>query len=177
MTETMEKKKLKFHGISPWEDVSPHTLSMIQGWERNLISKTVLKPFPIGDVFFIAPSFFSSIDWRKVFSGGKFSAEKQELVVSMIEKLRKAPAYPISKSSVEYELAKGLQRAGAVKIVEESKTSQITPYVYLVARDIFEDIDEQMKYQYSCKPIKDFGDSTLTELVFLSLGRARAVGD
>lgn len=176
--ETMQKTHFRFHQISPWEEVSPHTLSLIQGWERNLISKNILKPFPIGDVLFIAPSFFSTIDWRKVFSGGKFSAEKQELVVEMVENLRKTPAYPISKGSTEkYDLAKGLQRAGAIKIVEEAKTSQITPYVYLVARDVFEDVDGQMKYQYSSKPIKEFGDSTLTDLVFLSLGRARLFGE
>jgi len=176
--ETMERSNLKFHGIAPWEDVSPHTLSLIQGWERNFISKNILKPFPIGDVLFIAPSFFSTIDWRKVFSGGKFSAEKQELVVEMVDSLRRTPAYPISKGATEkYELAKSLQRAGAIKIVEETKTSQVTPYVYLVARDVFEDVDEQMKYQYSTKPLKDFGDGSLTELVFLSLGRARLFGD
>jgi hypothetical protein len=178
ITETMQKTHFKFHGISPWEDISPHTLSLIQGWERNLISKNALKPFPIGDVLFVAPSFFSTIDWRKVFSGGKFSAEKQELVVELVENLRKTPAYPILKGQTEeYELAKGLQRAGVVKIVEESKVSEISPYAYLVARDVFEDVDGQMGYQYSQKPFKEFGDSTLTELVFRSLGRARLFGE
>lgn len=178
LVETMQKKDLEFHGEHPWDDISPHALHLLRGWERHLISKEILKWFELGDVTFIAPSFFGTIDWRRILSGGKFSAEKQELVMEMLSNLRKTPSFPILKGETErYKLAKRLQRAGAIKLVEESKTPESEPYVYLVARDVFEDLDFRLKYSYSPKPFKEFGDSSLTDLVFRALGRARLYGD
>jgi hypothetical protein len=159
-----------------WGDLSPHTLALLVGWERNLLSKNILKLFSFGDTQFVAPLFYADIDKRIISSAGKFSADKHERILELVEKLRKMPSHPVMLGTPEYEMAVSLQRVGAIKVVEDSKDINSLNYVYLVSRDLFEKFDKDMRYRYSENPFKEFGDSSITDSFFQALGRARLFG-
>src|SRR5207253_2804365 len=159
--ETMEKRNVVRNDIRVWHDVDPHTLPLLVGWERGLLSKGVLKLFKFGDATFIAPAFYSDIDWRVIASAGKFSADKHAAMFDLVENLRKLPSFPIMKGTKDYELALGLQRAGAIKVVEDSKGMRSSHYAYIVSRDMFEKLDGEMAYKYSHQPFTEYGDSSV----------------
>ena len=177
MTESMSKKPIAPHGIEVWKDVPPHTLALLAGWERGLLSKNVLKLSEFGGITFIAPAFYADVDRRVIASAGAFSAEGHEIMLNLVEKLRTLPSYPVMKGTPDHRLAQSLARAGAVTIVEDSRNLNGTSYAYLVSRDVFEALDKQMGYRYSSQPFKDYGDSSITDLFFQALGRARLFGE
>jgi hypothetical protein len=47
----------------------------------------------------------------------------------------------------------------------------------LISRGIFDDFDERMSYGYEAKPFSKYGDKTLTDQFFRTLGRARLYSD
>ena len=177
LTETMAKEDAAPHGIKVWEDVPPHTLPLLVGWERSLISKNILKLYEFGGVTFVAPAFYADVDRRVIASAGSFSADGHERMLDLIGNLRKLPSYPVMKGTPEYETSQALQRAGAIKMVNDGRSLGSTPYAYLISRDLFEAFDEKMKYNYSAHPFTEFGDSSITDLFFMALGRARLFGD
>ena len=177
LTETMAKSGVAPHGIEVWKDIPPHTLPLIAGWERGMIAKNVLKLYDFGGVTFVAPAFFADVDGRVIKSAGSFSAESHEMMIDLIGRIRRLPAYPVMMGTPQYEMSQALMRAGALQMITEGKSLAGAHYAYLVSRDVFEEFDEKMEYQYSNHPFTDFGDVSITELFFKSLGRARLLGE
>ncbi len=173
LTDTMERKGLAPQGISIWQkNDTLGGLEMLKDWERAFIAKKILYPFDIGDTTYIAPSFFSEIDLSVL-----NSSDSTE-IVNFMTKIRKVPSYPISKGNREqYELAMQLQRATAIKIVEDPfKSPGIPPYVYVVSRDLFEEIEKILGYSYSTNPLSKWGDSSITDQFFVAIGRTNIFG-
>ncbi|MGC1121637.1 MAG: hypothetical protein WBA22_11145 [Candidatus Methanofastidiosia archaeon] len=165
--------KYESQGVKLWEKHNlTHVRSYLKIWERSLVSKNILYPLEFGGNLFISPSFYSEIDFS-VFKEN----EDKESILKLIYKLRKFPGCPIYKgNATEYDLAKRLQRAGAVKIVEE-EPSLSNHYVYLVSRDIFNELDKKIRFNYSENPLSEFGDSSLTQDIFVVLGRSRLLSE
>jgi hypothetical protein len=178
MVEEMSSKDLSFHDVKIWTcDQLEHGLSLLEGWERNLISKNILRPFQFGEITFITPRYFPEIDLRSLKSGGKFKGEDMKSVLDFMESVRKLPAFPVHKGDRNsYDLCRRLERAGAVTTVEEVKGYSAPLYVYLISRDLFEEIDEKLKYSYAKMPMKEYGDISITDEIFRALGRARLFG-
>jgi len=177
MKEQMSNKELSFHGVKIWKDTQlEHCLALLEGWERDLIERNILAPFKFGDVEFIAPRYFAEPDGRPLTSGGSFAGENFEQMLNLIKKLRRFPGYPVYKGNKsEYDLARRLERSGVVTIVQESERSLNVPnFVYLVSRDVFENIEKRIKFSYSSLPMVEYGDISVTDQIFLALGRARA---
>jgi len=177
MKEKMGSKELSFHNVKIWrESELEHGLALLEGWERDLVERNILAPFKFGDIEFIAPRYFAEPDGRPLTSGGSFAGEKFELMINLINNLRRFPGYPVYKGNKsEYDLARRLERAGAVTIVQESETSLKVPnFVYLVSRDIFENTEKKIEFSYSSLPMSEYGDISVTDQIFLTLGRARA---
>jgi hypothetical protein len=177
LTETMAKSGIAPRGIEVWKDIPAHTLPLIAGWERGMIAKNVLKLYDFGGVTFVAPAFFADVDGRVIKSAGSFSAESHEMLLELIGRIRRLPAYPVMMGTPQYEMSQALMRAGALQMITEGSNLAGTHYAYLVSRDVFEEFDEKMKYQYSSHPYTEFGDVSITELFFKSLGRARLLGE
>jgi hypothetical protein len=177
MKEKMTSKELSFHNVKVWKESQlQHGIALLEGWERDLIERNILAPFEFGDIEFIAPRYFAEPDGRPLTSGGSFAGENFELMINLIENLRRLPGYPVYKGNKsEYNIARRLERAGAVTIVQESETSLNVPnFVYLVSRDVFENTEKRIKFSYSSLPMAEYGDISVTDQIFLTLGRGRA---
>lgn len=176
--ERMTTNQLSFHDVKIWEESQlEHGLALLEGWERDLIERNILAPFEFGDIEFIAPRYFAQPDRRPISSGGAFAGENYELVLKLIENLRKLPGYPVYKGNKEeYDLCRRLERAGAITIVQESEKALDVPnFVYLISRDIFENTEKKIKFSYSTLPMVEYGDISITDQIFRALGRARAL--
>ncbi len=177
LEEKMGGKQLAFHGVDLWQKPHlEHALSLLEGWERGLITRRVLATFKFGDVEFVAPRFFAEPDAKPI-SAAIFSGKDNERVLRLIEKLRRFPAYPVYKGNIEeYNLSTALERAGAITIVDESDTSYRVPHlVYLVSRDMANKANRILDFKYAPRgPNVDFGDNSLADEMFRTLGRARA---
>lgn len=177
MKEKMAGKELSYHTVKIWKESQlEHGLALLEGWERDLIERNILAPFKFGDAEFIAPRYFAYPDGRPLTSGGSFAGENFELMLNLIKNLRRFPGYPVYKGNKsQYDLARRLERAGAVTIVQESEKSLNVPnFVYLVSRDVFENTEKRIKFSYSNLPMAEYGDISVTDQIFLTLGRARA---
>lgn len=173
MKEKMRYKNLEFHDIDIWKPSDlEHSLALLEGWERGLISRRILATFKFGDALFVAPRFFAEPDHRPL----EISGKDFDSMLDLIGKLRRFPAFPVYKGNIEqYNLSMELQRAGAITVVGESETAfDIPPLVYLVSRDVADKTNQILKFRYSENPLRDFGDNSLTDEIFRTLGRARA---
>lgn len=160
--------KYESQGIKIWERSDlKYVKYYLKEWERNLVSKNILFPLRFGDTSYISPSFYSKID----FSVFEESREKGG-ILELINELRKYPGFPVYKGDEsKYDLAKRLQRAGAVRLVEEQTAISPNHYVYLVSGDIFNDLDKRIQFRYSSNPNSEYGDGSLTQDIFKILGR------
>jgi len=177
MKEKMAGKELSFQNVKIWKESQlEHSLALLEGWERDLIERNILAPFKFGDIEFIAPRYFAEPDGRPLTSGGSFAGENFESMINLINDLRRFPGYPVYKGNKsEYDMARRLERAGAIIIVQESETSLKVPnFVFLVSRDVFENTEKKINFSYSSLPMSEYGDITVTDQIFLTLGRARA---
>jgi len=174
--EKMANKQLSFHGVEIWKEHQlEHGLALLEGWERDLIERNILAPFKFGNVEFIAPRYFSEPDHRPITSAGSFAGEDFRSILNLIDNLRRFPGYPVYKGNKEYDICRRLERSGAVTIVQESETALNVPnFVYLVSRDVFENTEKMIKFSYSSLPMAEYGDISVTDQIFLTLGRARA---
>jgi hypothetical protein len=172
-TEKMENANLSCRGIPIWtkNDVI-HGLDFLQGWERSFIAKNVFAQVDIGDTLYIAPRFFSEID------DNILADSDSTKIVELIENVRRVPGYPVSKgNTVLRELAYTLQRAGAIKLIEDPvTTSKKAPYMYLVSKDTFEYVDKQLNYNYSNSAFNECKEGSITDQFFVALGRTNLCG-
>ena len=169
--ETMEKKELQYQGIKIWKKSQlDHIIYLLDGWQDSLIRRKVLYPFNFAGNIFIAPRFFSEINWNEL--------NHLNSSLNTIMEIRKKPAFPISLSNKQDRaLADKLEVAGAVIIVSETKGIGKPLYKYLVSRDLFEKFDQKIKFSYSNSPLKENGERTLTADIFRMLGRSRLIAD
>lgn len=178
ISERMKQKSISFHDIEIWSDERiEHLYPLLSGWQRELIANNVLRPFKVGEVQFIAPRYFAEA-YEKSLKVSEDETEKFGKITDLMDKLQKFPAFPISLGAMEQiEIAKGLQRAGIAILVGESDVGYDIPkYAYLVSREIFKEIEDKIGYSYSNVPMNEFGDITLTEQIFKTLGRLRLFG-
>jgi len=173
LTEKMEKERITARGFQIWkkEDTS-NGLDMLRIWERSFISKNILCPIDFGDKTYIAPSFFSELDYNVL--NGIDSYE----IIEFLKKLNKISSYPISKGNTElYNLAKSLQRAGAIKLVDDPYRSPgASSYAYAVPRKLFKCVETKLDYSYSTNPLPEWGDSSITDQFFVAIGRVNTYG-
>lgn len=177
--EKMKQKSISYHDIEVWTDErTEHLYPLLRGWQRELIANNVLKPFKVGEVQFIAPRYFAEA-YEKSLKVDEDETETFGRITDLMTKLRKFPAFPIPLGAIEQiEVAKGLQRAGIAILVWETAVGYNIPkYAYLVSREIFQQVEEkEIDYSYSSVPMNEFGDITLTEQIFRTLGRLRLFG-
>lgn len=172
IVERLKTSNPSYHSVKPWKDFQEKQgMEIVKNWERMFIEKKVLYPFKIEEYTYIAPCFYSKVDWN-VISTSDFSE-----ITCLLDKLRQAPAYPIAQWDEKYELAKKMQNAGAIIIIPENPTPSTPNFAYLVPRDIFEMLETKVNYNFSKNPLTDFADTSLTEDIFKTLGRARTYGE
>lgn len=145
---------------------------MLKAWEISFIRKNILSPITFGEKTFIAPSFFSKLDFSVL--NGINSSE----IMVFLKDLKNISVYPISKGNKkQYNLALSLQRAGAIKLIDDPYTSTVTtPYTYAVPRELFETVERKLNYSYSQNPLPDYGDSSITDQFFVAAGRVNTFG-
>ena len=170
LSERMNQRTLRFHDLEIWTDSQlEHSRPLLKGWERELISKEILKTFKIQDVSFITPRYFAE-------SGLQLnSIQEVESMTNLLTCLRKFPAYPVYLGDEKrVKICQELERAGLVTKVTEPKAKYNVPrYAYLALPAIFQDLERKIDYSYSETPMKEYGDISLTDRIFRTLGRAR----
>ena len=170
LSARMNRGKLRFHDLEIWKDSQlEHSIPLLRGWERELISKEILKTFEIGEVSFITPRYFADSNLQ-LDSIGKVKA-----MSDLMKCLQKFPAYPVHLGNEKLVLlCQELERAGLVTKVTEPKAKYNVPhYAYLALPTVFQSLEREIKYSYSTTPMKEFGDVSLTDRIFRTLGRAR----
>ena len=60
-----------------------------------------------------------------------------------------------------------------IKVTETEAKLNSPKYAYLVPASVFQDIEKKIAYSYSPIPMKEFGDISLTDRIFKTLGRIR----
>lgn len=164
-------KNTTFHGMNVWEDSRfENSRPLMRDWERDLIAKEVLKTFEIGEVSFITPRYFAD-------SNPDLSLVKDDSksLSKLLESIERLPAYPVFLGNENLiRISQELERAGLViKVTESEKKYNVPKYAYLVSPNVFQDLEKKIAYSYSAVPVKEFGDISLTDRIFWTLGRAR----
>jgi len=162
-------KNINYHGIKLWsnehfEIIKP---SLIE-WQREQLSKEILKRFDIGDTSYIAPRYFAeNINIE--------SYNEMEVLKEIMNGLDEYPAFPIYNGDVnKIRMAQKLERSNLIIKISESELNYKTlQYSYIIPRTMAEKVDKDINYRYSTNPIIEHGDPSLTDQIFLSLGRAR----
>jgi len=139
---------------------------LIDGWMRALVETKkfeVINDLEIGQIY--SPPRFSDIDKRILFSG-----PYAEICRAILDNSNRAPSWPI-RTNIEYNNACcHLTSAGLIEYISE-KDKELRDYGYVVPRDLFWDVDIKLNYLY--KDNSDVKDTTLTEQLFRTIGRAR----
>lgn len=170
LSERTRQRVLKFHDLELWQEShTEHSRPLIRGWERELIAKEILKTFDVGEVSFITPRYFADANLQLT------SIKDVESMSNLLKSLEKFPAYPVSLGNdKQIRLSQELERAGLVVKVTETETTYSVPrYAYLVSPKVFQNLEKKIGYSYSAVPMKEFGDISLTDRIFRTLGRAR----
>lgn len=177
ITDRMKQKDLSFHGIQIWTDEQTKLHPFLSTWQRELIANNILKPFKVGDVEFIAPRYFAET-YEKSLKANEEETGAFNTIIDLMDKLNKFPAFPIPLGATEQiDIAKDLQRANIAILVTESDVGYNIPkYAYIVSRRVFKNVEKKIGYSYSSVPMNEFGDITLTEQIFKTLGRLRLFG-
>jgi len=72
------------------------------------------------------------------------------------------------------KMAQKLERGNLILKISESELNyDVLQYSYIIPRQMAEKVDKDINYRYSKIPISEHGDTSLTDQIFLSLGRAR----
>ena len=141
---------------------------LIDGWMRALVET---KKFDVVTVDEIGPMYspprFSDIDTRVLFSG-----PHAEVCKSILTKATKAPAWPIEATTSNNSACYHLTSAGLIEYISE-KAKELRNFGYVVSRDLFIEVDTKLRYLYQDNGYEDNSDTTLTEQVFRTVGRAR----
>jgi hypothetical protein len=162
-------KNINYYGIKLWsnehfEIIKP---SLIE-WQREQMSKEILKRFDIGNTSYIAPRYFAENIKIDSFS-------EMDVLNEIMEGLNEYPAFPIYNGDVnKIRMAQKLERSNLIIKISESELNYNTlQYSYIIPRSMAEKVDKDIEYKYSTNPIVEHGDTSLTDQIFLSLGRAR----
>lgn len=141
---------------------------LIDGWMRALVET---KKFDVVTVDEIGPMYspprFSDIDTRVLFSG-----PHAEICKSILTKATTAPAWPIEATRSNNNACYHLTSAGLIEYISE-KTKEIRNFGYVVPRNLFIEVDTKLGYLYQDNGYEDNSDTTLTEQIFRTIGRAR----
>lgn len=141
---------------------------LIDGFMRTIVET---KKFEVVDVDEVGPMYspprFSEVDTRVLFSG-----PHSEVCRSVYEKASRAPAWPIQASRSNNNACYHLTSAGLIEYVSE-KTKEIRNFGYVVPRELFLETDAKLRYLYQDKGYQENSDTTLTEQIFRTIGRAR----
>lgn len=168
-SERTRRSMARFHDLDAWEkSYFEHSDPLLRGWERELFSKEILKTFKIGEISFVTPRYFADANLQLK------SIQEAQSMCTLLESLQKFPAYPISLANEKAILmSQELERAGLVVKVTEAGKYNVPPYAYLVSPQAFEELEKKISYSYSRVPMKEYGDISLTDCIFRTLGRAR----
>lgn len=165
----LSERKLNYNGVEIWksehfDQIQP---SLIE-WQREMLSKQIIKTMEIEDTHYIAPRYFAEKIEVK-------SKDNMETISKLLENLYNYPSYPIYNGSIDNILmAKELERSNfIIKITEPDAKYDVPQYSYIVPWDIAQKVEKEINYSYSQNPISEHGDTTLTDQIFLSMGRAR----
>ena len=170
LSERMRQRVLTFHSLEIWKDSQlEHSRPLLRGWERELISKEILKTFKIGEVRFITPRYFADSNLQLS------SIKDVESMSNLIKSLERFPAYPVYLGNEKrVRLCQELERTGLVtKVTEPEAKYNVPRYAYLVSPKVFQNLEKKIEYSYSTTPMKEYGDISLTDRIFRTLGRAR----
>jgi hypothetical protein len=168
-SERTKQRPSRIHDLEIWEPSHlEHSRPLLRGWERELISKEVLKTFDIGEITFITPRYFAEADLTIN------SIKEVESLNNLLTCLESFPAYPVSLGNEKaILLSQELERAGLVIKVTEPGKYSVPRYSYLVSPKVFHGMETKIKYSYSNGPAKEYGDVSITDRIFRTLGRAR----
>lgn len=170
LSERMNQRVIRFHDLEIWKESQlEHSRPLLRGWERELISKEILKTFEIEEVSFITPRYFADSNLELG------SIKDVESVSEILACLERFPAYPVYLGDERrVRLCQKLERAGLVtKVTEPEAKYNVPRYAYLVSPKVFQNLEEKIGYTYSPTPMKQYGDISLTDRIFRTLGRAR----
>ena len=170
LSERMSRRVLTFHYLEVWKGSQlEHSRPLLRGWERELISKEILKTFKIGEVSFITPRFFadSNLQLRSI--------KDVESMSNLLATLERFPAYPVYLGNEKLvRICQELERAGLVtKVTEPEAKYNVPRYAYLASPKVFQNLENKIGYSYSSTPMREYGDISLTDRIFRTLGRAR----
>lgn len=141
---------------------------LVNGWIRALVETKkfdVLSIEEVGPMY--SPPRFSEIDKRILFSG-----PQAETCRNIHELASRSPAWPIQATKENNDACFHLTSAGLIEYVSE-KAPEIRHFGYVVPRDLFIETDVKLNYVYTEEGYKGNSDTTLTEQVFRTVGRAR----
>jgi len=149
-------------------DKLQNTPILLDGWMRALVET---KKFDIVTLDEVGPMYspprFSEIDTRVLYSG-----PHPEICRSIFDKATRAPAWPIEATESNNNACYHLTSAGLIEYISE-KTKEIRNFGYVVPRDLFIEVDTKLGYLYQEKGYEKNSDTTLTEQIFRTIGRAR----
>ena len=141
---------------------------LLDGWIRALVETKKFDVIPMDEIgLMYSPPRFSEIDTRVLYSG-----PQSEVCRSIFEKASRAPAWPIEATESNNNACYHLTSAGLIEYVSE-KTREIRNFGYVVPRDLFIEVDAKLGYSYQEKGYEKNADTTLTEQIFRTIGRAR----
>lgn len=141
---------------------------LVDGWIRALVETKKFDVVPIEEVGpMYSPPRFSDIDKRILFSG-----PQAETCRKIHQLASRSPAWPIQATKENNNACYHLTSAGLIEYVSE-RTPEIRNFGYVVPRELFIETDAKLGYIYMENGYKNNSDTTLTEQVFRTVGRAR----
>lgn len=161
--------KLKVDGEKVWDpDKLQNVPLMVDAWMKRLVETQKFAVLPVEEVGpMYSPPRFSEIDGKVLFSG-----PGSEICKEVIQKASRSPAWPI-RTTKEYNFAlKHLTSAGLIEFVGEVQP-EVRDFVYVVPRDKFIEVEAKLGILNSELGYKKTGETSLTEQIFRTVGRAR----